>query len=115
MEKAFEDLEREMNNYLFFLEANEFICTHCIADNFQETPNEFITKFWLLECIRPGYTKDDFLITYRKVKELLKKDEIDSEELPILSPKTHSEKRLQNVWYVQVGNTWTYEEKEDCR
>jgi len=114
MKKLFKMLEKKLNDFLFLLEVEEFIRTRCIADNFQEGPNEFITNFWLLECIGPGYTKDDFLRCYQKVKELLKKDKIDSEELPILSTKRHSEKKIQNVWYVRVGNTWTYEEK-DCR
>lgn len=116
MKKLFKMLEERLNNFLFLLEVEEFIRTRCIADNFNENPEQFMQKFLLMECIGKDYTEEELLDKYKKVKKLLKKEsKIDSEKLPILDSTAHSDKLLQNVWYVRVGNTWTYEEKEDCR
>ncbi len=115
MKKLFKMLEKKLNDFLFFLEAEEFIRTRRIADNFNESPEQFMIKFLLMECIGKDYTEEDLLESYKKVKELLKKEsKIDSEKLPILDSTAHSDKLLQNVWYVRVGDTWTYEEK-NCR
>lgn len=115
MKKTFESLEKEINDFGFFLEVNEFISTRSIADDFVESPMDFMAKFLLMECIGKNYTEEELLETYQKVWKLLAEEsEIESEELPILDSTTHSAKQLRNVRYVRKGNTWTYE-KKDCR
>ena len=98
------------------LEVDEFISKGTIADDFIESPIDFMAKFLLMECVGQDYTEEELTIPHQKVWELFEMESrIDSVELPILDSTTHSAKKLQNVIYVRVGNTWTYEEKEDCR
>ena len=110
------NFEQEINKFGFLLEADEFISKGTIADDFIESPMDFMAKFLLLECVGQDYTEEELTVTHQKVWELLEKESrIDSEELPILDSTTHSAKKLRNVEYVRVGNTWTYEKKKDCR
>lgn len=114
MEKR--NFEQEINDFNFLLEVQDFIDNAHIADDFLESPIDFMAKFLLMECVGQNYTEDDLLKTYQKVWELLTQEsEIDSEKLPILDSTQHSAKKLQNVVYVRVGDTWTYKAKEDCR
>ncbi len=115
MEKTGKELEEGMNDFGFLLEGEEFVRNKSIAGDFIESPMDFMAKFLLMECVGQDYTKEELIVTHQKVWELLERESrIDSEELPILDSTTHSAKKLQNVEYVRVGNTWTYEEK-DCR
>jgi len=102
-------LNTQLNEYRFLLRGDRFIKKQHLEFSSKKEAKCFLIKFLLVECLAgTNYTNSELKSTYKKIKKLIKRYSVSSEELPIHPKKQHADKELQNVQYLLQENICKY-------
>jgi len=83
-------LNTQLNEYRFLLRGDRFIKKQHLEFSSKKEAKCFLIKFLLVVCLAgTNYTNSELKSTYKKIKKLIKRYSVSSEELPIHPKKQH--------------------------
>ncbi|MCI8965843.1 MAG: hypothetical protein HFJ43_05845 [Clostridia bacterium] len=104
-----EKIEVELAKNSFLHLGTIFIENGSIKFKSRKEARKFLTLFLLLECTAgTNCSYPELWQTYQKIRKIVRKRIIYSEDLPVLPPRKHADKELMNVEYSKLYKVCTY-------